>query len=68
MNLGQELKQLLRSKGYHLNFVAEKTGIPYSTLRSYTCGVRDIPKSKLKLICLVFDLDEKIFGLSVKNK
>lgn len=63
MSSGEILKSELRKRGLLYKFVAERTGIPYVSLKSYLNDYRPIPEVKLRCICLTFDIDSKIFGL-----
>ena len=67
MNIGQKLRAELKKQGRSLKHVALETGIPYNTLSPYLRGVNPIPKCKLLVICLAFDIDPKIFGLADEN-
>ena len=67
MDRGQKLKELIKEQGRTLTYVSEKACIPYDTLSAYIRGASPIPDSKLLCICLLFDIDPKIFGLDDKN-
>lgn len=64
---GKLLKRQLKDKGLFLGFVSRKTAIPYGTLCHYLADHRPMPESKLRLVCLTFDIPLNLFGLDVEN-
>lgn len=67
MGYGKKLKEQIRSKGLRFTFVSDQTGIPYDSLIQYLNEHRPFPEPKVRLICLLFGIDLKIFGLDDKN-
>lgn len=67
MGVGTRLKTELKSRGLVIKFVAKKTSIPYGSLVRYLDDSRPIPEDRLKLICLTFKINPKIFGLDDHN-
>lgn len=63
MNTGQKLKIELQKRGLIFKFVSAKTNISYESLKQYLNGHRPMPESKVRLVCMTFGIDLKIFGL-----
>lgn len=67
MDYAKIFKQQIEDLGIKYKKVEELTGIPENVVSQYANGHRPIPEAKIRLFCLSFGINPKIFGLNVRN-